>query len=315
MLHATDQIAFPGIRKVAAFATLLLLLTGARSVQAADPEMETVSVYLNVERDGSLVTGLGEANFRFREDGRTRQFRLERPEEPASIAVLLEYSRSSGYYLDDLTAAVEGFHRYAPEGNWYALATFSRGLDITLDFTRQPGRIADAFARTGWPFSNEINTYDAVYGMLDRMSRLPGRKILIVVGSGLDTFSEHSLDDVKEKIESSNVTIFAAGTGSMLRTSQEPYLDAASRLTLFQAQAFLQMLAGKSGGFAWFPMHSQGFPDVMQGVMQSIAAQYRLVYDTTALGSGKFHKIKVEAFRVVNDKREDFKVLVREGWR
>jgi len=31
--------------------------------------------------------------------------------------------------------------------------------------------------------------------------------------------------------------------------------------------------------------------------------------------SGKFHKIKVEAFRMENGKREDFKVLAREGWR
>jgi hypothetical protein len=31
--------------------------------------------------------------------------------------------------------------------------------------------------------------------------------------------------------------------------------------------------------------------------------------------SGKFHKIKVETFHVVNDKREDFTVLVRQGWR
>ena len=54
----------------------------------------------------------------------------------------------------------------------------------------------------------------------------------------------------------------------------------------------------------------------MQGIMQSIATQYRLVYDAPpAGGSGKFQKIKIEAFRVVNDKREDFTVLVREGWR
>jgi hypothetical protein len=49
--------------------------------------------------------------------------------------------------------------------------------------------------------------------------------------------------------------------------------------------------------------------------MQSIATQYRLVYDAPAGSSGRFQKIKVEAFRVVNDKREDFTVLVREGWR
>jgi len=71
----------------------------------------------------------------------------------------------------------------------------------------------------------------------------------------------------------------------------------------------------KGGVFAWFPMHPNAFPDVMRGIMQSIATQYRLVYETKARGSGKFHKLKVEAFRVIDDKREDFKVLVREGWR
>jgi hypothetical protein len=84
---------------------------------------------------------------------------------------------------------------------------------------------------------------------------------------------------------------------------------------VIQAQSFLQMLAAKTGGYAWFPNHFNAFPDVLQGIMQSIETQYRLVYATSAPGSGKFHKIKVEAFRVVNDKREDFKVLVREGWR
>jgi hypothetical protein len=137
----------------------------------------------------------------------------------------------------------------------------------------------------------------------------------IVVGSGVDTFSEHSLDEVKKKLETENVTIFVAGVGSAFRTSYDAYLDSSSRMSLLLAQGFLKMLADKSGGFAWFPEHFNAFPDVMFGIMQSVATQYRLVYDTTVRGSGKFHKIKVEAFRIVNDKREDFKVLVREGWR
>jgi hypothetical protein len=49
--------------------------------------------------------------------------------------------------------------------------------------------------------------------------------------------------------------------------------------------------------------------------MQSIAAQYRIVYESTIKGSDTFKKIKVEAFTVTNDKRQNFKVLNREGWR
>jgi hypothetical protein len=43
---------------------------------------------------------------------------------------------------------------------------------------------------------------------------------------------------------------------------------------------------------------SNAFPGVMQGITQSIGTQYRLVYETKGRGSGKFHKIKVEVFRV-----------------
>lgn len=57
------------------------------------------------------------------------------------------------------------------------------------------------------------------------------------------------------------------------------------------------------------------FPDVIQGTMQSIETQYRLVYQNLIRPGGKFDKIKIEAFRIVNDKREDYKVLVRSGWR
>jgi Zn-dependent protease with chaperone function len=177
------------------------------------------------------------------------------------------------------------------------------------------GEITQTYSSLGPATWNEINTYDAVYGMLDKMGRLPGRRILVVIGSCIDTFSQHSMDDVKRKIEEENLTVFAAGLGSMLGGVADPFMSSSGQLLLMQAQAFLQMLASKSGGFAWFPKMSNAFNDVTEGIMQSIATQYRIVYDTKIKGAGKFKKIKVEAFRVVNDKRENFKVLVREGWR
>ncbi len=275
-----------------------------------------VSFYLNVEtKNGMLVSGLTHENFRLYQDGKALPFRLETPETPASIALLVEYSGSSAYFLDDLNMSMEGFLRHAPEGHWYALATYSHGLEVHTDFTKQIGAIIEAYSQLGAPAWSEIDTYDAVYEMLDKMGRLPGRRILILVGSGVDTFSEHDLGEVQKKAETENVTIFVAGLGSLFRGAYDPYLDDASRMRLLQAQAFLQMLASKTGGFAWFPNQFSAFPSVMEGIMQSIATQYRLVYDAPPRVPGKFQKIKVEAFRVIDDKRENFKVLVREGWR
>ena len=313
MLNSTDHV-YRKAWQVAALVAAIALSAGA--VRAGiNPAAEPVSVYLNVEKDGNLVMGLTEKNFRLYQDGEAQRFRLEKPEEPASIALLVEYSQASGYYFEDIDAAISGLLQHAPEGHWYALATFSHGLEVNADFTKQIGKLTQAYSQLGQPNWSEVDTYDAVYDMLDKMGRLPGRRILIVIGSGMDTFSEHTLDDVQKKIQEENVTVFVAGTGSAFRSSYEMYLDNFSRMTLHQAQAFLRSLADKSGGFAWFPNFSTGFPSVMNGIMQSVATQYRLVYDTPVRGSGKLHKIKVEAFRIVNDKREDFKVLVREGWR
>jgi VWFA-related protein len=312
MFRTTDHFLWQTVRRIAfaAVAVFLAAQTGA----ATERQSEPVSLYLNVEKEGSLITGLGQGNFRLFLDGNPHAFRLARPDEPALVAFLVEYSKSSGYYIDDLNAAMQGFLKHALDGHWYALATFSHDLEIHTDFTKQIGEITAAYSGLPAPMWNESDTYDAVYEMLDKLGRLPGRRILVVVGSGLDTFSQHNLDEVKEKVESEDVTVFAAGLGSVFRGSYDPYLSSSARMSLLQAQAFLQMLAQKSGGFAWFPRHFNGFTDVMQGIMQSITTQYRLVYDAPVRNAGKFQKIKVEAFRIVNDKREDFRVLVREGW-
>jgi VWFA-related protein len=310
MFYATNRTWRRKARQIAALACVAVL--GAGLAAASD---RAVSVYFNVEKDGGLVTGLTAGNFRLYLDGKAQAFELRPQEQQAAIAVLAEYSAGSGYFLGDLKPAMDAFLKYAPNRNWYALAAFSNRLEIPLDFTAQLGEIGAAYAALGIPMMNEINVYDAIYEMLDAMGRLPGRRILVVMASGLDTLSRRSLDEVQRKAESENVTIFVAGLGSVFRGAGEIYLPPSARMRLYQAQAFLQMLARKTGGYAWFPNQESAYADVIQGVLQSIETQYRLVYEGPSPPAGKLQKIKLEAFRVGNDKREDFEVLIREGWR
>ncbi len=303
----------------------LTLLTFVSIVIAAVPTVESVtaavrashevSLYVTVEQEDKLVGGLTADNFRLTEGNQARDFRLEKPEDPASVALLVENSRSSWSYYNDIVQAVQGFIDAAPEGNWYALATYSHDIEVAVDFTRQKGKIGEAFSSLQTPTWDEVDTYDAISWMLDVMSRLKGRRVLIVVGSGFDSFSAKTLEDVQKKTESTNVIIYGVGAGSMLRGSYEPYLDASARLNLLQAESFFRMLADKSGGQAWFPRFEAAFPDVLRGIMQMLKFQYKLVYTSQFPADGKFRKLKVEAFRVQNDQRTDYHVRVREGWR
>lgn len=273
------------------------------------------SLYVTVEEDGKLIGGLEEGNFRLWEDGEARAFRIEEPEQPATIALLVEYSQGSWPYWNDIFAAMRGFMQNAAEGNWYALATFAHELNIEVDFTKRHGRIPTAFSDMTAPMWNEADTYDAVFKMLDKMGRLDGRRVMIFIGSGFDSFSAHTLEDVEEQLERVNATVFALGAGSLLRGRYEPHLGQLQRMDLMQAQSFLQMLADKSGGWAVFPKFETAFGDAMKGVMQTLAMQYKLVYKSRIPEDGDFHEIKVTAFRLIDDEREDFEVRVREGWR
>jgi len=316
-MHSANQSRHAALLLLAALVFLMTVLhvdrLGARIV---NPEfVAPESLYVNVAKNGNFVTGLDQENFRVSEDGQPQPFRLEAPETPVSIALLVEHSRSSANYVPDIDATLAGFHLNGRDGNWFALATFAGELEVRSDFTRQISSISAAahdFRQSRW---NEINTYDAVYEMVDRMGHNPGRRILIIFGSGVDNFSEHHLDDLKRKIDAENITIFAVAPPSALRAGYDQWASLSSRMNLLPAGGLLRALANRSGGFAWLPSNVSTSSDVIQGILQSIATQYRLVYNTDAHGSWRFSRVRVEAFRLTGDRREDFKVLVRQGWR
>jgi len=273
------------------------------------------SLYFAVEDGDKLVGGLTEQNFRLLEDGQGRSFRLAEPESPILVTLLVEYSQISGIYLSDIEQAVRSFVDAAPEGHWYALATYSHGYTIHEDFTKQKGKILAAFAELGQPVWSEVDTYDAIYDILEKLDLLPGRKVLVVVGSGLDTFSSRTLPEVQRKIESSNVTVFGIAAGTLLRGQYDAYLGTGARMELTQAEAFFRMLADKSGGQAFFPRFETAYRDIMQNVFLTLQHQYRMVYESRTPADKKFHRLKLEAFQLTGDKRKDYKVRVREGWR
>lgn len=296
---------------------VFLLLTANNNSLGQKPKRvpSSVSLYLTVETDGKLITGLSPADFRLYEDGKPRPFKLEEPEKPASVAVLLEYSERSWLYAEDLAYAMQGFMQAAPEGNWYALATFANDSKVQVDFTKQQGEVLGAFYSLGQPFWREINTYDAIYKMLERLAAVKGRRVLIFIGLGSDTFSAHTMDSVYKKIQSTDAIIYCVAPGTLLRGTYEHRLSTTSRMRLLSAQNFLTSIAKKSGGEAWFPRFQAAYTDIMRGIFQSIASQYRMVYTPQVSADGRLHKIEVEAFRMVDGKRQSFKVRVREGWR
>src|SRR5205085_9525461 len=94
-----------------------------------------------------------------------------------------------------------------------------------------------------------------------------------------------------------------------------PDATQAAEMDRLLVRGFLTMMADKSGGEAWFPSGEMMFRPAMESVMGNLAAQYKLNVHSVIPDDGRFHRIKVEAFSVTGDKRKNYKVRVREGFR
>ena len=97
--------------------------------------------------------------------------------------------------------------------------------------------------------------FDALYETLDRVSRIEGRKYIILIGTGRDTFSKLTLDKILAKVKATpNVTIFTIGTGALVNEMSRRGGRARMReINYLQAQNQLKTFADMTGGLSFAP--------------------------------------------------------------
>src|SRR5205814_8672451 len=85
---------------------------------------------------------------------------------------------------------------------------------ILADFTQDKRAVYGALNQLRIPGFAETNLFDALYDTLDRLDQIEGRKYVILVTTGVDTFSKLNLDQIMKKIRATkDVTIFPESVG------------------------------------------------------------------------------------------------------
>jgi VWFA-related protein len=179
------------------------------------------------------------------------------------------------------------------------------------------------------PVFSETNLFDALYETLDRLDGVQGRKEIILIGSGLDTFSKIGYDKLLKKIKATqNVTIYTISTGFLWRQYIEthPGLGAAmTTMDYLQGDNQMNTFAKMTGG-RWFHPRFQGeLPDDFREIAAAVRNQYTLAYrPTNTKLDGTYRKLRVQLVQpgtdkplVVKDgkgKEQKYQVLTREGY-
>ena len=287
-------------------------------------------------KDGQFIPGLKEQNFRVLEDGvpQTLSAFAQTKDAPITAVLLTEFAASNYYFIVDAMNASWTFAKTLKPDDWIAVMYYDLKPHILVDFTQDKQEVMGAVRSLRMPTWQETNLFDALYDAVDRLDRLEGRKYIILISSGRDTFSKLNFDNVQKKLrETRNITIYAVGTGQYLRAFSDcprTSIDIVSRcserrLDYLQADNQMNAFAQMTGGRAYFPRFQGAFPEVFADIAQSIRNQYVLAYHpTNARQDGTYRKIKVELvdgeghpLKVHDQKGKDvkFQIVAREGYK
>ena len=125
---------------------------------------------------------------------------------------------NSWYVINDMQNASYSFFRSLRPDDYIAVVTYDLRTHILTDFTNDKQVVGGALSSLMIPGFSDTNLFDALYETLDRTSRIEGRKYIILISSGRDTFSKLTLDKMLAKIKATpNVTIFTISTGGLAR--------------------------------------------------------------------------------------------------
>ena len=309
-------------------------------VEKIESNIVNVDAVVYNKKSGQIITGLKKENFAIFEDGVKQDIsNFSTPETPITVTLVVEYSKwtemfgqAQGGYFEPGTSEVirpvaSFLTKFIKPPNDYAsvIAFDIRPTPIT-DFTNDPTRIRQTIdiLLKNYPAFRENNLFDAIKfslyggktdqvvlenkgndkwreygGMVDVKAR---RRAIILVASGIDTFSKINFGDARKLVQEAGIPIYIISTGNLFYKKYEQYLPATDgltgmpgRLTFLQAANQLRTFAKESGGQLFemtFPSEVSAYVDSINSLLRS---QYSLAYDLNTLHeAGKRYKIEVK---------------------
>ena len=287
-------------------------------------------------KEGMFVPGLKKEMFRVLEDGVPQTITMfNQTQAPITAVMLVEFA--SNFYPFEYDA-IYGSYVFAStlkKEDWIALISYDIKERILSDFTQDKRGIYEGIRSMQIPMSAETNLFDALYDTVDRLEGVEGRKYIILISSGRDTFSKHTLDQILKKIQGSkDIAIYSISTGQALRNWAEShgamrYLCGITELscttTWAQADNQMRSFAKMTGGRYYAPLFQGSFKDAFLDIAQTIRNQYSLAYHpSNTAQDGSYRKIKVELIgpdgsplKMRDEKGKDVKytIVSREGYK
>jgi VWFA-related protein len=300
-----------------------------------DVPLVTVPVLVTT-KNGQFISNLKKENFKVFEDGvpqTINDFKIE--QAPITAVMLIEFASTTYPLLIDALRASYIFASTLKKDDWVAAIDYDMKPEILVDFTQDKNAVMAGLNTLRMPGFSETNLFDALYDTLDRMDRIEGHKYIILISTGLDTFSKLNLNQITQKVKTTHdVTIFPISIGWLLREYCETHgctgfshgmsSYGMASIDWLQADNQMQTFAKLTGGRFYQPRFEGDMVDAFKDISGDIRNQYTITYHpTNAKLDGSYRKLKVEVvadnggpLKIQDQKHKDvkFEVIAREGY-
>ncbi len=289
------------------------------------------------KKSGQIVTGLKKDNFSLTVDGAPMAIsNFSTPEAPITVAMVVEYSKWSevfgqatgggwdpGTYEVIRPVALFLQQFIKPPDDYASVVAFDLRPTTLTDFTNDPARLSQVvnLLLRNHPAFRETNLFDALKFTIvggrgdsvvledskDEHAEFAGlvsvqgrRRAIILVASGIDTFSKINYGNARKIAQNAGIPIYIIGTAEMFSKKYSDYLPATDsitgmpgRMTFLQAKNTLKTFATETGG-AYYPVTFPGeLPQALGSINSMLRSQYSLAFNPGDVRDGKQHKIKV----------------------
>ena len=285
-------------------------------------------------KDGQTIPGLKKENFKIMEDGAPQQIAsFNQTAAPITAVLLVEFASTNYSFMVDALNASYAFANTLKKDDWVAVISYDMKPYILADFTQDKRAVQAALNQLRMPGFAETNLFDAVFDTLDRVDRIEGKKYIILVTTGIDTFSKLTLDKILKKIKSTkDVTIYPISVGFAVRNYCEVHRCGythgfgipVSNMDYLQADNEMKTFASLTGGRAYFPRFEGELSGIFNDIGADIRNQYNITYHpTNPKQDGTYRKLKVELqapdggpLKVRDQKGKEVKYIVytRDGY-
>ena len=289
------------------------------------------------KKSGQIVTDLKKPNFALFADGVQQTItNFSTPEAPITVAMVVEYSKWSeifglygnrgmepGTYEVIRPTAMFLSQFIKPPDDYVSVIAFDIRPTPLTDFTNDPTRLQQVVSLLlrNQPAFRETNLFDALKFVLQGgrgdsvvledskseksdyagLASVQGRRrAVILIASGIDTFSKINYGDARKVLQNSGVPVYIIGTANMFKKiygDQLPATDSLlgmpGRMSWLQADNTLNTFAKETGG-AYFPVTFEGeLPKVLGSINALLRSQYSLAFNPGDVRDGKQHKLQV----------------------